>query len=132
MIRVVSCGDGVQGGIEECDDGNQVGGDGCSSTCTLELFTVGGTVQGLDAGETVQLSLNLSEVVLVNADGPFVFATSVAFGASYDVGFAAVPPDKECTIENGTGVMGAADVADVLVTCAPRRVRASSASCPSW
>ena len=81
---------------------------------------MGGTVQGLDAGETVELSLNLSEVVSVNADGPFTFATPVAFQAAYDVGLAAVPTDKECTIENGTGVMGAADVANVLVTCAPR------------
>lgn len=30
------CGDGVRGGREECDDGNLVGGDRCSATCTLE------------------------------------------------------------------------------------------------
>lgn len=32
----VVCGDGVIGGSEECDDGNTVAGDGCSSTCTIE------------------------------------------------------------------------------------------------
>jgi len=32
------CGDGVVNqASEECDDGNTVGGDGCSSTCTLEV-----------------------------------------------------------------------------------------------
>jgi MYXO-CTERM domain-containing protein len=31
-----TCGDGVQGAGEECDDGNQVADDGCSPTCTLE------------------------------------------------------------------------------------------------
>src|SRR5262249_367461 len=30
------CGDGVLNPGEECDDGNQVGGDGCSSLCTVE------------------------------------------------------------------------------------------------
>lgn len=30
------CGDGIKTAYEECDDGNLVNGDGCSSTCTLE------------------------------------------------------------------------------------------------
>lgn len=30
------CGNGVVDGIEECDDGNTGGGDGCSATCVLE------------------------------------------------------------------------------------------------
>ncbi|RMD84593.1 MAG: DUF4215 domain-containing protein [Candidatus Dadabacteria bacterium] len=30
------CGDGRIGGTEECDDGNLVDGDGCSSTCLIE------------------------------------------------------------------------------------------------
>jgi cysteine-rich repeat protein len=30
------CGDGVVQLGEGCDDGNEVGGDGCSATCTIE------------------------------------------------------------------------------------------------
>ena len=30
------CGNGILEGVEECDDGNIVSGDGCSSTCTIE------------------------------------------------------------------------------------------------
>ncbi|HYB99034.1 MAG TPA: hypothetical protein VEC57_07835 [Candidatus Limnocylindrales bacterium] len=30
------CGDGIVTGSETCDDGNQVGGDGCSAACGLE------------------------------------------------------------------------------------------------
>ena len=30
------CGDGVQEGEEECDDGNAIEGDGCLSNCTRE------------------------------------------------------------------------------------------------
>ena len=33
---VVTCGDGVQEGGEECDDGNTLGGDCCSATCQAE------------------------------------------------------------------------------------------------
>jgi len=33
-----TCGDGVaQGPTEQCDDGNVLDGDGCSSTCTIEV-----------------------------------------------------------------------------------------------
>ncbi len=41
------CGDGDAQGAEECDDGNVVGGDGCSASCTLEVC--GNLV--LDVGE---------------------------------------------------------------------------------
>lgn len=30
------CGDGLRAGWEECDDGNEVDGDGCSSMCVVE------------------------------------------------------------------------------------------------
>ena len=37
------CGDGVIEGTEQCDDGNTVNGDGCSSTCQVESgFTCNG------------------------------------------------------------------------------------------
>jgi uncharacterized repeat protein (TIGR01451 family) len=35
------CGNGVQEGIEQCDDGNQISGDGCSSSCTIEIPACG-------------------------------------------------------------------------------------------
>lgn len=31
-----TCGNGIREGSEECDDGNTLGSDGCSSTCTIE------------------------------------------------------------------------------------------------
>jgi cysteine-rich repeat protein len=33
---VASCGNGFKASNEQCDDNNAVGGDGCSSTCTIE------------------------------------------------------------------------------------------------
>ena len=39
-VRPAVCGDGIRVIAEECDDGNTVPGDGCSSTCELELAEV--------------------------------------------------------------------------------------------
>jgi cysteine-rich repeat protein len=32
--RLILCGDGITGPLEQCDDGNQIDGDGCDSNCT--------------------------------------------------------------------------------------------------
>jgi cysteine-rich repeat protein len=49
---VNTCGDGVQDRTEQCDDGNTVDGDGCSSTCQIETPTPSRCGDGvLDAGE---------------------------------------------------------------------------------
>jgi cysteine-rich repeat protein len=47
-VQFYRCGDGEVGGAEECDDGNDVAGDGCAVDCTIEPFCGDGTV---DAGE---------------------------------------------------------------------------------
>ena len=41
------CGDGVKNDAEQCDDGNVINGDGCSSTCQLESCG-DGNVNGLE------------------------------------------------------------------------------------
>jgi len=33
-----TCGDGVRAGWEECDDGNEADGDGCSGSCEVEKY----------------------------------------------------------------------------------------------
>ncbi|MBU1075391.1 DUF11 domain-containing protein, partial [Patescibacteria group bacterium] len=37
-----SCGDGTVNGPEECDDGNDANGDGCSATCKVETYDIYG------------------------------------------------------------------------------------------
>ncbi len=50
-----TCGNGVPEGIEECDDGNVVAGDGCSSTClrTCALAPVAGCRAPAFAGAAI-------------------------------------------------------------------------------
>ncbi len=43
------CGDGVQEGTEECDDGNVDDGDGCESTCVVTAVCGDGTVEAGEA-----------------------------------------------------------------------------------
>ena len=38
------CGDGQREGTEECDDGNNASGDGCTNTCVLEPYCGDGVV----------------------------------------------------------------------------------------
>lgn len=41
------CGDGViLDGVEACDDGNTISGDGCSSSCEIEIEGECGPVDG--------------------------------------------------------------------------------------
>lgn len=37
-VRPSGCGDALTSGGEQCDDGNTINGDGCSSTCTVEVL----------------------------------------------------------------------------------------------
>ncbi len=65
-----TCGNGVVEGTEECDDGNTMNGDGCSSTCQLEntsaicdgIPTVSGTVI-----KTVPIASGLAHPVYLTA-----------------------------------------------------------------
>lgn len=41
----ITCGDGVKSGAEECDDGNEVVGDGCDPSCKLEPTGCGNAIR---------------------------------------------------------------------------------------
>jgi cysteine-rich repeat protein len=47
---VEKCGDGLNFGLLECDDGNNLDGDGCSAKCQVELdwICLGGTPTSSD------------------------------------------------------------------------------------
>ncbi len=88
-----------------------------SVTCATSSFTVGGTVAGL-VGSGLVLR-NGAESLPIAASGPFAFTTPVASGGSYAVTVTAQPanPTQTCTVANGSGTVGAANVTNVSVTC---------------
>ena len=68
--RLVRCGDGITELTELCDDGNTVDGDGCSSTCGVELVL--GEVKGAsttipETGEDAVLLIISSIIVALGA-----------------------------------------------------------------
>jgi hypothetical protein len=84
--------------------------------CSPNTFTVGGTVVGNNISN---LSLQLNGGAPLGIDGPgaFTFPTPVASGAAYAVTVATEPTGQTCSVANGSGIIGAANVTNVTVTC---------------
>ena len=89
-------------------------------TCTTNTFSIGGTVTGLAATESVVLQDNNGDNLTVSANGTFTFATSIASGATYGVTTLtnpASPLAQTCVVDSGSGTVAAANVGNVNVTC---------------
>jgi hypothetical protein len=86
--------------------------------CVTSTFTVGVTVSGL-AGTGLVLQNNGSDSLSITGNGPFTFATRVPSGGAYAVTVSTPPgtPSQNCTVANGSGVVGSANVTNVTVTC---------------
>ena len=107
-------------------DGN-VGGAAVTSVsvnCTVDSYTVGGTVSGL-VGSGLVLQNNLADDLTVPSDGAFAFATPVASGDNYAVTVQTQPssPTQLCSVTRGSGTVGSAPVGDVAVTCVTQSYR---------
>ena len=53
----------------------------------------------------------------VFTNGDFLFSTFLPDGSPYAVTVLTNPPDQACSVTNGNGVIAAADVTNVVVTC---------------
>lgn len=86
--------------------------------CALSEFTIGGTVGGL-AGSGLVLQNNGADDLSINTDAPFTFATAVQTGRPYNVTVARQPtgPAQECSVTNGSGVVGSDNVTNIEVRC---------------
>jgi len=81
-------------------------------------FSIGGTVSGLTSGnDIVLLSNNGIDSLTISADGPFTFATPVAYNGSYLVTVGTQPTGATCTVSNGSGAGLTANISNVTVTC---------------
>ena len=79
--------------------------------------TVGGSVSGL-AGGTVVLQNNGRDDLSVASNGGFTFGTALAGGTAYAIAVRTQPSGQSCTVRNGTGTVGSANVSTVDVSCA--------------
>jgi hypothetical protein len=85
-------------------------------SCAFKTQALGGTISNLK-GELVLI--NGADRVIVPAGATTFAMTRVAQDAPYGISILTNPPNQSCTIANGVGTMGAADVNNVTVTCAP-------------
>jgi hypothetical protein len=91
----------------------------CAASPTSETptYSVGGMVTGLT--ETgLLLQLNGANALAVQANGSFNFSGGLAAGSSYQVTVKAQPSGELCSVSNGTGTLGSADVSNVSIACA--------------
>ena len=86
--------------------------------CASATFSIGGTVSGLNTSTSVTLLDNGGNALTVSANGSFTFTTKLASGAAYSVTVGTQPTGETCTVTNGSGTVGSANVTNVAVACA--------------
>ena len=87
-------------------------------TCTALKYTVSGAVQGLTGGGTLVLADNVSDRLIVAANGGVQFVSPISYGGTYSVTVATQPAGQSCSVSNGNGTQIANNIGNVLVTCA--------------
>jgi uncharacterized protein YkwD len=107
---LTACGGGGSGSSSSGSSSN----GGSSSTSTS--YTVGGSISGLSGAAS--LSLNGGAAQPVSSDGSFVFSASLASGDTYAVTVVTAPNGETCSVSNGSGTVGSANVTNVTITCA--------------
>lgn len=86
-------------------------------TCVDIQYTIGGTVSGLLAGKSVVLLNNGGDNLTVSANGNFTFLGKLVEDNTYAVTVGTQPPGQRCTVTNGSGTVGVANVTSVVVAC---------------
>ena len=86
--------------------------------CTIKTHELKGTVSGLTGANLVLV--NGSDRVPVAAGATTFAMAKVNEDAPYGIAILTQPDNQTCTVANGSGVMGANDVANVAVTCVNR------------
>lgn len=93
------------------------GGGPSSGSGMPQTYTVGGSVTGLAAGESVGLLDNGSDALTVSANGAFAFGTALASGSSYAISVGTQPAGQTCSVATGSGMIASANATGAVVTC---------------
>jgi 6-phosphogluconolactonase (cycloisomerase 2 family) len=88
-----------------------------SVICSVNPYTIGGSVTGLAGGVQLTLDNNGADPTVITANTAFTFPTPVAENASYAVTVGTQPNGQSCTVSNGSGSGVSANVVNVSVAC---------------
>jgi Galactose oxidase, central domain len=104
-----------------------IGLSACGSSSSVPDDSLGGTVNGLQAGNSLVLQNNGGDNLTVAQSGNFTFPNGFAPGSSYAVTILTQPAGQTCVVVNGSGELpgavsvlaapGAHGVSDIVVNC---------------
>jgi hypothetical protein len=80
--------------------------------------TIGATVSGLSS-TGLALQLNGANDLAISTNGSATFSASLASGTAYTVTVGTQPAGETCTVMNGNGTVGSANVTSPAVSCTP-------------
>lgn len=86
-------------------------------TCANASYSVGGSVTGLAANDSVVLQANGADNLTVTANAAFTFVTPIASTSPYVVSVLTQPAGKACAVVNGSGTIAGAAITNVAVHC---------------
>jgi len=97
-----------------------------SIACSDDTYNIGVAVSGVIRSGLV-LEDNGADNLTVSTNGSFNFATPVPGGSPYAVTLLAQPAGESCTVSNGSGTVGAANITGIPVQCTPLQYSISGA-----
>jgi N-acetylneuraminic acid mutarotase len=86
-------------------------------TCTPNNYAISGALSGLLGGRSLTVQDNGGNSTTVAASGSFSFSSAVASGSNYAVTILAQPAGQSCSVTNGSGIVAAADITNVSISC---------------
>ncbi|RFO95077.1 hypothetical protein DIC66_20180 [Rhodoferax lacus] len=89
------------------------GGNGNGTT----TFNVGGVISGLVGSITLVNNGDAAHALTATSNGGYTLGLPVVVGSSYAVTIGSTPAGQFCTISNGNGAMGAANISNVNIQC---------------
>ena len=88
-----------------------------SITCSVDTFTIGGTISNLTANGLVLQNNGGDNLTVSSGSTSFQFSTPVAIGGSYNVTVQQQPTGLPCTVSNGSGTNVMDNVTNITITC---------------
>ena len=85
------------------------------TACGGEEYTLGGSIAGLTGSLT--LANESGSTHATRSNGAFAFAETLKQGDAYSVTVRSQPANQTCTVANGVGTVGNANITSVAVTC---------------
>ncbi len=88
-------------------------------TCTTIQYSISGSINGLDASNTVELSINSGAEIIVASGNSFQFQNSLDDGTAYVVEVSTQPttPNQMCTVSNGNSTISGSNVSNIVINC---------------